>query len=829
MPLVIEVRVDDGQVQAKMKNVEQSIQRVGQTAKTTTGSVTNMMGFLRGFTTTYAAYRGMRAFFTTGIDIETQMLKVRAVTRANVSEMGVLESTVLKLGRTTVYTASQVAGLALELGKLGFTSREINSASKGILMLAQATQSDLARAAEVAGMTIRSFNMNAGETGRVADVITMGLNSSALTMERFAESMKYVAPIAEQLGVSLEHTTALLSALADRGIHGSLAGVALRHMFLRLAGPTALASKHLEGFNLQANSIGEIFDKANEVGMDAMDIQEAFALRVASSAMILKELGSEGLKRYFEAMEQANGAAKEQSDIMTSGWYGAIKKLQGAFQGLAIDIFKAASEGKNLVYILTKLTLKTSDWYTSARYSEHTGMRSIWDFFMGQGFRPTETGKEILRVNKDLQALNERLAEIAITADDWKKVHTRLMEYRAAVGEENVPLPSFLKYEDVQVGNVSELQKYREYLQEIYSENAEVIDLFQDIFKMNKTTGKYEFLEWPEGRPSFIEQADMSEFAKTFEEDYQKMLDKINIEALNDIMKNKMDKIDDKFRETWKERGAPGIAGLGGLPPDPKTMMGLILGSEFGKDPEVFMKTLIGGGGFQEALSQVERFDKLGVEGFQDMVKQIDKYMDRMQLAIQVTSEFGQALGASFFEGGGLSSFKEFLRSSLLLIVNYLEKLALAALAAAGFKFVLGDWGAIARVLGVMLTFETAKGAIMAFKEGGINSELFNGRIGKGGVIKGPGTGTSDSILARFSNGEAILNAAAVRNLGAERINYMNHFGRLPAFAAGGVNSVSNETFTGDITMNFSNSNMDPFYVFRSTKDYVRRRKGRRG
>jgi TP901 family phage tail tape measure protein len=827
MPLVIEVRVDDGQVQAKMKNVEQSIKRVGESAQKSTGSVTNMMGFLRGFTTTYAAYRGMKMFFQTGIDIETQMLKVRAITRANVSEMNTLESTILKLGRTTVYTASQVAGLALELGKLGFTSREINSASKGILMLAQATQSDLARAAEVAGMTIRSFNMNAGETGRIADIITMGLNSSALTMERFAESMKYVAPIAEQLGVSIEHTTALLSALADRGIHGSLAGVALRHMFLRLAGPMGLASKHIEGFNLQANSLGEIFDKVNEVGLDAMKIQKAFGLRVASSAMILKELGSTGLQPYIEAMEKANGAAQEQSDIMTSGWYGAIKRLQSALQGLAIDIFKAGTEGRTLLDILTSLVLKISDWYNAAQYSKHKGIGSIWDFFFFQGFRPSEEGKNIVKVNKDLEALNERLNEISITAGDWKKMHERLMEYRAAVGEENVPLPSFMKYEDVQIGNISELQKYREYLQDIFSENSEIINLFQELYKRNKKTGEYEFIEWPEGRATFIKEADMSEFARAFEEDYQKMINKINETNLNEIMKKKMDKIDQKFKENWKKTGPPGIAGLEGLPADPKTMMNLILGTEFGKDPEVFMRTMMGGGVFQDALGQVERFDKLGVEGFQDMVKQIDKYMERMKLAADITAEFGQALGASIVQGN-LSSFKEFLKQTLLMVLSFLEKLSLEALAAAGFKAILGDWGAIARVLGVMLAFETAKGAVMAFKEGGINSELYNGRIGKGGVIRGPGTGTSDSILARFSNGEAILNAAAVRNLGADRINYMNQFGRLPAFAAGGINSVSNETFTGDITMNFSNTNMDPFYVFRSTKDYVRRRKGRR-
>jgi tape measure domain-containing protein len=56
-----------------------------------------------------------------------------------------------------------------------------------------------------------------------------------------------------------------------------------------------------------------------------------------------------------------------------------------------------------------------------------------------------------------------------------------------------------------------------------------------------------------------------------------------------------------------------------------------------------------------------------------------------------------------------------------------------------------------------------------------------------GGPIRGPGTGTSDSILARLSNGEFVVNAAATaRHRGLlETINN----GGLPGFAKGGYNS----------------------------------------
>lgn len=56
-----------------------------------------------------------------------------------------------------------------------------------------------------------------------------------------------------------------------------------------------------------------------------------------------------------------------------------------------------------------------------------------------------------------------------------------------------------------------------------------------------------------------------------------------------------------------------------------------------------------------------------------------------------------------------------------------------------------------------------------------------------GGLLRGPGSGTSDSILMWGSNGEYMLRAAAVRSLGRARLDYMNRYGRIPGFADGGA------------------------------------------
>lgn len=59
-------------------------------------------------------------------------------------------------------------------------------------------------------------------------------------------------------------------------------------------------------------------------------------------------------------------------------------------------------------------------------------------------------------------------------------------------------------------------------------------------------------------------------------------------------------------------------------------------------------------------------------------------------------------------------------------------------------------------------------------------------KFARGGILRGAGTGTSDSILMYGSNGEGILTARAVRHYGADLVHRINRL-QLPGYATGGV------------------------------------------
>jgi TP901 family phage tail tape measure protein len=188
-------------------------------------------------------------------EFEQSMAKVNAVSGATATQFKALNQLAKDLGASTRFTATEVADLMLNYSKLGFSASEIEAMTGATLNLALATGEDLAKSAEVAGSTLRAFGLDADQMLRVTDVMAKSFSSSALDLDRFSESMKYVAPVAAAAGISLEEASAMLSILANNGIKGSQAGTSLRRIITDLGATGgnvagAIANLANKGLNL---------------------------------------------------------------------------------------------------------------------------------------------------------------------------------------------------------------------------------------------------------------------------------------------------------------------------------------------------------------------------------------------------------------------------------------------------------------------------------------------------------------------------------------------------------------------------------------------------
>lgn len=254
---------------------------------------------------------------------EQEMSKVKAVSGATAEEFEALSQNAKDLGASTMFSAREVASLQTEFAKLGFTATEITKVTESTLALAQASGTDLARSAEVAGSTLRAFGLNASETGRVTDVMASSFSTSALDMETFANSMKFVAPVAKSAGMSIEETSAMLAVLANAGIKGSQAGTSLRRIISEIGATGKPVSEALK--DLANQGIG-LADAKDEVG------------RSAQSALLILSEGVDQIKPLTTEFENSGGAAQEMADIMGNTAFGASKRLESAMEGLMISI-----------------------------------------------------------------------------------------------------------------------------------------------------------------------------------------------------------------------------------------------------------------------------------------------------------------------------------------------------------------------------------------------------------------------------------------------------------------------------------------------------------
>jgi len=342
--IIVQVQVKgQRQLENLGKTTDKATKRVG-------GLTKNIAAMGAGILGAVAAFRQINRFITSSIktfrDFEFQMSKVKAITGASTEDFLKLSQTAEDLGRTTFFTAQQVAELQTNFGKLGFTTQEILDAQKATLDLATATGSDLARAATVAGASVRGFGLDASETQRVVDVMAVSFTSSAMDIEKFQTSMTKVAPIAKASGFSLEDTTAIMSKLTDAGIEASIAGTSLRNILLKMQDPN---SDLVKSFGQTIHSYDQLIPAMNkfvEEGGSMASIMEVVDLRQAAAfeQMISNTDSTLALR---DAMLNANGAAERMAAIVGDNLEGAFKRLNSAFEGLLIN-FTESVLGKSL-------------------------------------------------------------------------------------------------------------------------------------------------------------------------------------------------------------------------------------------------------------------------------------------------------------------------------------------------------------------------------------------------------------------------------------------------------------------------------------------------
>ncbi len=295
-------------------------------------------------------------------DFEQSLSRIEAILVPTSNEFAHLTDRALKLGETTVFSASQVGESFKEMGKLGMSANQIIDASAGVLDLAAAAEVGMGEAAKISVAALNQFGLAANESTRVVDVMTKSFNTSALDITKFSEAMKMAGPIAGSTGTSIEETTALLAVLADRGIDASMAGTAMRRIMLELTDTNSKASKAIRGLVPDTASLTEKMRALHDAGMGATTATEFFSLRGTVAAQIIAN-NTEEVEKLTKTYENADGTARHMAETMLDNTAGATIILKSAQEGLAIAIGEAfGPERRKNIDLYTAMVRKATTW-----------------------------------------------------------------------------------------------------------------------------------------------------------------------------------------------------------------------------------------------------------------------------------------------------------------------------------------------------------------------------------------------------------------------------------------------------------------------------------
>ena len=280
-----------------------------------------------------------------------------------------IEDLALKLGKDTVFSASQAADAIQEMIKAGVPLPAIlGGAAQSALDLAAATGVSVTEAAGLASTAMNTYHLSAEALPGIMDTISNVSNSTATSVGELRFALAAVGPVAAGIGLNFSDTATALGIFANNGLQGSDAGTSLKTMLLNLEPSTKSQVAAFQQLGLitadgtnqffdasgAAKSMRDIFEilrnsTANLTNEQKINLlQTAFGTDAVRAATIAANEGAQGWDNVATAMAAQGGTAVAAAQ-RNQGLTGAMNQMNGSIETIQITI------GNMFLPILTQL------------------------------------------------------------------------------------------------------------------------------------------------------------------------------------------------------------------------------------------------------------------------------------------------------------------------------------------------------------------------------------------------------------------------------------------------------------------------------------------
>lgn len=310
---------------------------------------------------------------------ERQAVRVGAISgelqRFGDTGVASISQEMLKLSKTTEFTATQVGEAFGFMAQSGMKFNQITAAAPGVLQLASAAAMDVGSAADIATNVLKGFGLEISQLGNVNDVLIKTATNANTSVAQLGDAMKYVGPVASSAGVDITEVSAALGILGDAGLQGEMGGTALRGMLSKLLSPSKEASRVLKKLGITSGDLAKdlrtegglakVLEKLGPLAGQTGAIFKIFGQRAGPGMSVLLSAGVDKLKEFNEELKEAGGTAKEIADAQLNTLDGKIKILVSNIEALSIKFGDSLEPAiKSVIGVLGDLVEKFSQVLT---------------------------------------------------------------------------------------------------------------------------------------------------------------------------------------------------------------------------------------------------------------------------------------------------------------------------------------------------------------------------------------------------------------------------------------------------------------------------------
>ena len=283
-------------------------------------------------------------------EFDQAMSSVGAATMETAENMGLLRQAAIEAGADTQYSATEAAGAIEELAKAGVSTADIlGGGLGGALNLAASGAMDVGEAAEIAATAMTQFGLKGDQVSHIADLLAAGAGKAQGGVGDLGMALKQAGLVADQTGLSIEETTAGLTAFASAGLVGSDAGTSFKSMLQRLTPQSQEAQRAMDELGISAyDSQGQFIGLAEFAGNLQNALRDLtpeqrnaamatiFGSDAVRAANVLYEQGEPGIRKWTDAVDE-QGYAAEQARIRTDNLVGDVERLGGSLDTALIQ------------------------------------------------------------------------------------------------------------------------------------------------------------------------------------------------------------------------------------------------------------------------------------------------------------------------------------------------------------------------------------------------------------------------------------------------------------------------------------------------------------